>query len=190
MQHDDIELLQQSIMHGGERAFEVVPLALKKVLIEKQWQKRTDKGGKPFASFEAFTTHRLWHGLETTIDDLRVHCRKHPEVERMILDEMEPGRKHGRPVKEDASSDKGSNPTFKGRGATYTLKRLKRDRPDLFARVVAGELSANAAAIEAGFRKRPPTPLERILKDLDKLTTAAELQRVRARLDELARRAA
>lgn len=31
-----------------------------------------------------------------------------------------------------------------------TLGRLKRDHPELAKRVVAGELSANAAAIEAG----------------------------------------
>ena len=35
---------------------------------------------------------------------------------------------------------------------TYALKRLKRDRTDLFDKVIAGELSANAAAIEAGFQ--------------------------------------
>ena len=45
-----------------------------------------------------------------------------------------------------------------GRGVTYTLRRLKRDRPDLLKRVVSGELSANAAAVEAGFRKRPSVP--------------------------------
>ena len=35
------------------------------------------------------------------------------------------------------------------------MKRLKRDHPELAERVVNGELSANAAAIQAGFRKRP-----------------------------------
>jgi hypothetical protein len=38
----------------------------------------------------------------------------------------------------------------RGNGKAYTLDRLKRERPDLFARVVAKELSANKAAIEAG----------------------------------------
>ena len=42
-----------------------------------------------------------------------------------------------------------------GRGVTYILKRLKRDRPDLLKRVVSGEISANAAALAAGFRKTP-----------------------------------
>src|SRR5690242_10037898 len=36
----------------------------------------------------------------------------------------------------------------------YVLARLDRDRPDLAERVRARELSANAAAVEAGGRKR------------------------------------
>jgi hypothetical protein len=43
---------------------------------------------------------------------------------------------------------------FRGTDPTYTLKRLKRDRPDLAEKVVRGELSAHAAAIGAGFRKK------------------------------------
>ena len=40
-----------------------------------------------------------------------------------------------------------------GTSKSYTISRLKKHRPDLFAKVVANELSANAAAIQAGFRK-------------------------------------
>jgi hypothetical protein len=43
----------------------------------------------------------------------------------------------------------------RGNQRAYILARLHRDRPDLAQRVEAGELSANAAAIEAGFRKKP-----------------------------------
>jgi len=39
-----------------------------------------------------------------------------------------------------------------GTSAAYTLARLKRDEPSLYERVKRGELSANAAAIEAGWR--------------------------------------
>jgi len=45
-----------------------------------------------------------------------------------------------------------------GTSREYTLRRLKRDAPELAEMVLNGELSANAAAIEAGFRKRA-TPL-------------------------------
>jgi hypothetical protein len=42
-----------------------------------------------------------------------------------------------------------------GTDPAYILARLKRDRPDLAEQVVSGKLSANAAAIKAGFRKKP-----------------------------------
>ena len=45
--------------------------------------------------------------------------------------------------------------SIQGTSKAYTVSRLKRDRPDLFEKVVAGELSANRAAIEAGFRRKP-----------------------------------
>ena len=44
--------------------------------------------------------------------------------------------------------------TQRGNAPDYTLARLHRDHPALAERVKEGELSANAAAIEAGFRKR------------------------------------
>jgi hypothetical protein len=81
----------------------------------------------------------------------------------------------------------GSNRTIKPiRGTTlaYTLDRLKRERPDLFERVVAKQLSANAAAIEAGFRKQP-TPFETIAKAITKLLprlTAQERREIMAML--------
>jgi hypothetical protein len=47
---------------------------------------------------------------------------------------------------------KGSyNRTTRGTKRDYTLVRLKRDYPKLFAKVKAGEMSANAAAIEGDF---------------------------------------
>jgi hypothetical protein len=49
------------------------------------------------------------------------------------------------------------------RGATHpkTLARLKRDRPDLAERVIIGEMSANAAAIKAGFTETIKEPNEK-----------------------------
>jgi len=150
MADDDIELLQQTITHGGTQAFEIVPLALKKVLVEKQWQGRLDKHGKPFTSFEAFVMDRGLNGLATTLDDLRAFCRKRDDVRQLIDAEIGPAPDHvGRGHSSDnVTPNRGNNPT-------YALKRLKRDRPDLAAKVIAGELSANAAAIQAGFRKQP-----------------------------------
>jgi transcriptional regulator with XRE-family HTH domain len=36
------------------------------------------------------------------------------------------------------------------------LRRLRKDRPDFIARVLAGELSPHAAMVEAGLRKKRP----------------------------------
>jgi hypothetical protein len=57
----------------------------------------------------------------------------------------------------------------RGTSKSYTVARLKREAPALFQAVCAGELSANAAAIEAGFRKKP-TPFETIIRLLPKLS--------------------
>jgi hypothetical protein len=42
-----------------------------------------------------------------------------------------------------------------GNSRSYTVSRLQRESPALFAQVVAKTLSANAAAIQAGWRKKP-----------------------------------
>ncbi len=41
-----------------------------------------------------------------------------------------------------------------GNSRAYTLARLKRERPDLFQRVKAKAITANAAAIETGYAFR------------------------------------
>jgi hypothetical protein len=90
------------------------------------------------------------------------------DLAKRRLELVQKMRAHRRPKK---GENKGVNHTFKkGTGnAAYTVARLKRDRPDLAERVVAGELSANAAAIEAGFRKKA-TPLEALRRSWSRAT--------------------
>lgn len=76
---------------------------------------------------------------------------------RRIVQETRALRPHGGDRKSEEFRNQGSNTTLKGRGAGYQTRRLERDRPDLAARVKAGDLSANAAAIEAGFRPKTVT---------------------------------
>ena len=42
-----------------------------------------------------------------------------------------------------------------GNSRAAFLRRLRKARPDIHARVLAGELSPHAGMIEAGFRKKP-----------------------------------
>src|SRR5262245_15714928 len=53
-----------------------------------------------------------------------------------------------------SNNEKVATSKARDRGRSYTLARLDRDRPDLAAKVDARLITANAAAIEAGFRKR------------------------------------
>ena len=69
----------------------------------------------------------------------------------MLLREYPGAAEHG-----GARVEQGDNITLNARGtsSSHTLKHLKRDNPELAEKVIQGELSANAAAIEAGFRKK------------------------------------
>ncbi len=57
----------------------------------------------------------------------------------------------------------------RGTSRAYTLTRLAADHPAIYQRVVAGELSANAAAIEAGLRQ-PPSALKQLQKNWARAT--------------------
>lgn len=150
-----IQSLQQAIGHGGKEVFDVVPGTLRNVLLDRAWADRKDRNGQPFRSFEAFATHMLWQGLESSISDLLLYCRNRSDVAELIRREVgaadtpsEAGAKGGKGNKavDSIKSLGGTDPT-------YTLRRLKRDHPELAEKVVAGKLSAHAAAIEAGFRQ-------------------------------------
>jgi hypothetical protein len=178
---DNVNALQQVLIEGGRKAFDLVPKLLSRVIEERQWSRHRDRNGEPFASFEAFAQHPYWQGLEATIDDLLAYCRKHPKVARLIKREVDPLATMAEAGAQGGRGNKASSITTSfDRGATYTLKRLKRDHQGLFDRVVSGELSANAAAIEAGFRKTP-TALEQLRKvwskasDDDRRTFKAEI---------------
>jgi len=77
-----------------------------------------------------------------------------------------------------------SNDVTVGRGnsPTYVLRRLQRDHPALAERVMKGELSANAAAIEAGFRKRTIRVPDDADAAIDALVGRFGIERVRAAL--------
>lgn len=148
---DHIQNLQQAMIDGGRKAFQTVPVVLHRIIEDRLWADRVDRDGKPFQSFEAFATHILWQGLESSIDDLLIYCRKRPDVQALIRGEVGASLPQGRPP---INGDNVTFKTQKGNSPTYALKRLRRDRPDLFQRVVSGEMSANAAAVEAGFRRQ------------------------------------
>lgn len=75
-----------------------------------------------------------------------------------------------------------------GNEAAYAIRRLRKDRPDILARVMVGEITPNAGMVEAGFRKpakpRRKSPLDHIRKWIPKLTPAERVEARRLLDDE------
>lgn len=167
-----IQSLYVSIVQGDANLSDV-PGLLRRVINEQMWRKRFIKRTGEVAEFDQFIdfieTPPL-EGLGTTVDTLRRLVVHDTEVavilDRTLKELIPPIAKHGG----DRKSNQGSVTTLneEDRGAEYALRRLKRDRPDLAERVVNGNLSANAAAVEAGFRPR------RIALRLDNMRAIAE----------------
>lgn len=138
---------------------------LDRLVRERSWTRLCNAAGEPFGSFTELVEAPEPFGLGTTRVQLRVllklrHPREDsdpewreraPELRRIVeqlLDEdipaaNSPGNPHD--VNVSGTQDK--------RDSAATVSRLKRDDPVLAERVVSGEVTANAAAREKGWRK-------------------------------------
>lgn len=110
------------------------------------WSVLVDADGQPFSSWDEFCRTPSPYGLGTTPEHLD------DEVERRkLLTPHEAGKLGGR-------GKKGSSNTtgFNGeRGRDYFLAKLEKDgERELLAKIHSGQMSASAAAIEAGIRPR------------------------------------
>lgn len=147
-------------MSKGEHGIGVFPGLLLLTLKEEAWRERVIQyTGEhvQFASFSEFMAARPPEGLGTTKRTLENICRDNTEALSRLDQALrgQHGGDHGNQYtggKVDNIND-AYRPTGTSRAAG--LRRLRKDRPDLHARVLADELSVHAAMIEAGFRKRP-----------------------------------
>lgn len=107
------------------------------------------------SSFEAFVKARFPQGLSTDIRTLKNLCRDDPKaldaIDRVTqrpdggANNITVDNIHGEHVLETRPD---------GTSKAAALRRLRKDRPDLHAEVLAGNLSAHAAMVDAGFRRR------------------------------------
>lgn len=141
------------------------PGLLKRVIQEKVWERRIHNGHLiELPNLRALITEKPIRGWGQNPDKIQAVIQDDAEALALFREAMkgeEGGDKksHAKITNNNIIGD--DCRTVQGTSKAYTISRLKRDRPDLFERVVAGELSANRAAIEAGFRK-VPTTLEQI----------------------------
>lgn len=179
---DERIVMLQKYVSEGEQDLGLVTSLVGKVIESGAWSSFTDQLGMPVEhdSFRSFVETPRWRGLGTSKSALVGWVREQdPEaadaVERAWRGEVPAARKVGPPPMDQRGNVEAPNIT--AGSADYLLARLKRDRPDLAARVVAGEKSPNAAAIEAGFRPRQikVTSPESVCQRLASVWTAEQL---------------
>lgn len=142
-----IKAAQDALMRGDMALTQVLPAAIRTILDEKLWEGRVDSHGNPFSCFREFAEHPFWEGLNVQpYDRLNDYCKGDADL---IVRIREAGKRKRGP------NNNRYNITETGRGTAQaaTLERLQKEFPKHYERVKAGELSAHAAAIEAGFRK-------------------------------------
>jgi len=170
--------------HDGGNPSQLLELLAQAIEINV-WEKLTNGEGNSLTFFE-FVERPYPDGIGLAIDDLKTLIKlKHQyerkerfdskiaermdNMRRVVTDLLHPKMAEpGRPdlqlnqfIKPDNIRLNNSVKLDYGTEANYTIRRLKRDRPDLAEKVIANELSANAAAIEAGFRIKSITiPLD------------------------------
>ena len=160
-------------LRGAEMNLDGVASLIVTVIRDEAWRERKIRTGEIVccASFLELLTAPPLRGYGEDPRKVEALLKDDAEALRMFREAIT--APHGGDRKTEELSTKNYNvildpPTKQGNSRAYTLDRLHREAPKLYAKVVAKKLSANAAAIEAGFRLRTITvPL-----DVDRAATA------------------
>jgi hypothetical protein len=162
-----------SAINRGERAIDNIPSLVYQVIEDRAWKYR-EKGPhteETFDSFREFCTTDPPEGLGCEVQRLMNLCEDRPKVQKKIEEHTKAdhgGKRNPEGKNQHSEGDKFNNVKLDqnegeeknasmGNSKSYTLQRLERDAPELYEKVVADEMSANAAAIEAGFRDKTAT---------------------------------
>lgn len=139
-----------SALSRGEHTLTVVPKLILQLLEEDAWREFETKMGRhvTYDHFVDFVTTPPLAGLGANVDILRRIVGDEQPTRDLLEQAL------GHPVGRPENHNNGTNPSPQGKSVASALRRLCKDRPDLHARVMAGELSANKAMVEAGFRPR------------------------------------
>ena len=145
----------QMALNEGEHGLSAVPGHIKKIIREDMWQDRIVQATGERARYDQFAefiADSPPDGLGTDVDMLKRMCEDDEEALHLLREVVtgEAGDNQHTEVSDNIRDQKPSGGTSKD----YTLDRLAREDAELYERVVEGEMSANQAAIEAGFRDK------------------------------------
>lgn len=140
-----------------------VPPLVKRLLVTDAWKEReVQQLGEivRFDSFAAFIQTPPLRGCGWPLEKVEALIKDDAETLRLwrqavVPEHGEYGRGRPKPQSQSIDGDIITIKPERGTSRAYTLDRLSRERPDLYAEVVAKNLSANKAAIKAGWRDNP-----------------------------------
>jgi hypothetical protein len=148
-----IAALGSAVAHGNENVAQI-PALLVQIVDDDRWRHFITKMGDEveYERFADFAATPPTAGLGIGIEVLRRLVQDDP-VAVDALDRALQGKRTGRP-KADVVDNIHNFDRPTGTSEAATVRRLRKDRPDLHAQYLANEISANAAAILAGFRPK------------------------------------
>jgi hypothetical protein len=172
----------RSAMEWGGRHLEEIPARIVEIIRDDVWRAFNvvkPLGGNTLRTFERFEQFVAdADGLATDLRTLMNLCRDHPEAESAIDSATQrpdggannPHGRKGKPRGEiTVHNINGDSRRPWGTSRQHAERKLARDAPALHARVLAGELSAHAAMLAAGYRRPTftvPADPERIARAL------------------------
>jgi hypothetical protein len=145
-----------SAIHHGESRLSAVPGLMKRVLREGLWRKFTTPRGElvTYDRIEPFVVTPPTKGLGATVE----------LITRVLQDDVEAlsmwDEALRRPVGANQHTEGDNNIQAlapQGTSAARALRKLRTDAPQLHQEVLQGRLSAHAAMVQAGYRKRTIT---------------------------------
>lgn len=144
----------------GEYGLSAVPSLIKEIIRHEYWRERTVQSSGAvahFEEFERFVADPPPDGVGTDVRTILRLCSGDVEAVELIDQVTQKGRGVHRGNQYTNGNDDNvqvSKPGPTGNDKRTALRRLRKDRPDLHARVLAGELTPHGAMVEAGFRPR------------------------------------
>jgi len=141
-----------SAIYYGCSKLDSIPALIRRIIENRAWECRQVKmrGVVQLTNLREMITRKPMEGWGEDPERIEGLIRNDPEVLVLWREAMK-GQEGGNTT---CNIVTGALATT-GNSRSYTVSRLQREAPALFKQVVAKTLSANAAAIQAGFRKKP-----------------------------------
>ena len=173
-----------SALHDGTQTLGSIPGLIKRIIKEEAWKSRKVKmhGIVELAGLRELITTKPLIGWGEDPAKIEALLRDDPEALTLYTEAMT-GKKHVHYA--DASNRSITSKPTAGTTKSSGLRRLHRQAPALHAKVVAGELSVNAACIKAGFRKPTftiPADVDGAVGALRRHFTAADVRKIKEAL--------